>query len=196
MTPNAIAAASIKALVRASSVRIRAAFKYKNGQTSLFNMELASNSRGKGTFFHDGFPLNVVRVGRYVYVEASAAAWKDFGDTAFAKHYGGVWLKGSATLGAGAFYGTLMNKTELLDQAINSGHSVRVLRKGPRTRVNGQAVVTLTDKAHGGETLYVAAKGTPFLLEIKASDPSATLYFGGYDQRVSVVAPAHYIDAA
>ncbi len=191
MTPNAIAAASRKALLRASFVRIRGMFD-EHGQTWRLNMELVANSSGKATFSKDGFSINVLLVGRYVYFQASAASLKHFGYAAFAKHYGGVWIKASATTGSAATYGTLMNKTKLFDL---DSHSAHVLVRGPRTTINGQAAVTITDKT-SGMTVYVAAKGTPFPLEVKSRNPVETLLLGGYGQPASVVAPAHSVNGA
>jgi hypothetical protein len=191
MTPRAMDAAARRAFANASSVHLSGAI-HQDGETASFDLEIG-NRGGKGTMSTDGFRFKFIGVPGYVYVEPSAAYWKAEKGAAAAKRYAGVWLRGSATKGYFAPYGPLLNKmrlTRLLDQ----GPRVKELTEGPEATVNGQAAVTLKSKALG-ETLYVAAKGTPYPLAVAKSGNVAYKYdFSGYNHPVSVAAPKHWIN--
>jgi hypothetical protein len=190
-TPREIIAGAQRAFARASSLTLRGMF-HRNGQTYSFDYEIGSRD-SKGTVVSNSFRIKFIDVGGYLYVDVNCAYWKYKGGAALARRYGGVWLRGSATNGDFASLGSLITKKgidkflEILDR-----DQPLALTKGQAT-VNGQLAVMLTSKKLG-ITLYVAAKGTPYPLELTKSAPEK-FDFGGYNHPVSVTAPAHWITA-
>jgi hypothetical protein len=92
MTPEAIAADAKRALLRASSVVVGGTV-YVGRYTVRWDMVLTKHG-DEGTFSSGKSRYNVVRLGKEIYVEASAATWKRFGSAAFGKRYGGIWVEG------------------------------------------------------------------------------------------------------
>ena len=68
------------------------------------------------------------------------------------------------------------------------------LSKGKTTTVQGQKVIGVTDTTNGG-TLYVAATGTAYPIEIsKTGTDGGRIVFDHFNQPVSLTPPAHAVD--
>ncbi|MGH2861461.1 MAG: hypothetical protein ACRDLT_08130 [Solirubrobacteraceae bacterium] len=188
MKPTAAAVASIQAFNKASSVRVSTTQRAGNS----VDIEI-TNRGGKGTISRDGFREKVLSVGRYVYWQPSAAYLKHYGGAAAVKTYAGVWLRGLATKGNWAKLASTLNKRYFgkpLEAAIRE--PIGSATKETPTTIDGRAAVPVTNKAHS-VTLYIAAKGTPFLLAV-ADKGHPTTYLSGYDRPVSLVPPARWIN--
>lgn len=152
-----------------------------------------TNRGSKGTITADGFREKVISVGGYVYVQLSAAYLKHYGGASAAKTYAGKWLRVSAAKGTLAKWASTLSKTYVdkeLQGAIRT--SIGSVTKGTQTVIDGQAAVPVSNKAHS-VTFYIAAKGTPFLLELIGKGHPTT-YLSEYDRSVSVAPPAHWIN--
>jgi hypothetical protein len=189
-TPARIVALAKSAATRAASVRVAGSIVSEGKPISL-DMELLAQQGGKGRIALDGLSFRLVEVDRAVYVKGSAAFYDRFAGPTAARVLRGRWLKGSAETGALAPLASLADLSELLDSTL-AGHGA--LSRGASTSVVGQQAVAVTDAA-ADATLYVAATGTPYPLEIvKRGAGDGRIVFDRWNQPVSLAVPANAIN--
>ncbi len=189
MTASAIVAAASKAVTGVQSVHVAGAIGTSGGPITL-DLDLAAGRGGKGTMSENGLSFQIIDTGKYVYIDASAGFWKHFGGNAAATLFAGRWLKSPAG-GQFASLASLTNVSALFGSLLSADGA---LTKGTQTTVDGQPVIPLTDKVHGG-TLYVATTGKPYPIEIsKPGTDGGRIDFSKFGQSVSITAPAHSID--
>jgi hypothetical protein len=191
-SPAAILAATKLAADGAKSVHVSGSIVSGNSPITL-DMSLLAGKGGRGQLSQDGLAFELIEVGGTVYIKGSPAFYKHIGGSAAAQLLQGKWLKASATSSDFASLGQLTNLRELIDQTL-SDHGA--LKKTATTTLNGQKVVGISGKAKGG-TLYIAATGKPYPIEItKQGSGSDSITFDHWDAPVTLSAPANAIDIA
>jgi hypothetical protein len=188
-TPAQIVAAARATAARAASVHVAGSIVSEGKPISL-NMELVSEKGGKGRVSLDGLSFRLIDVDNAVYVSGSSAFYAHFAGTGAARVLRGKWLKGAQS-GAMASLASLARLRSLLNTALAShGQLVRAAN----ATVEGQQAVGVSDPVNGG-TLYVAATGAPYPLEIvKRGSGAGKLVFDRWNQAVSLAVPTNAID--
>jgi hypothetical protein len=191
-SPAAIIAATKTAADGAKSVHVSGSL-VSGGSPITLDMNLLAGKGGRGQLSQDGLSFELVEVGGTVYIKGSPAFYKHIGGSAAAQLLQGKWLKAPASSADFASLGQLTNLRSLVDQTL-SDHSS--LSKSGTTTVNGQKVVGITDKSKGG-TLYIAATGKPYPVEIaKSGSGTGSITFDRWDEPLTLSAPANAIDVA
>jgi hypothetical protein len=191
-SPAAILAATKVAADGAKSVHVSGSIVSGNSPITL-DMQLLAGKGGRGQLSQDGLSFELIEVADTVYIKGSPAFYKHIGGGAAAQLLQGKWLKASATSSNFASLGQLTNLRALVDQTL-SNHGA--LTKSGTTTVKGQKVVGISGKAKSG-TLYVAATGTPYPVEItKSGSGSDSITFDRWDEPLTLSAPANAIDIA
>jgi hypothetical protein len=189
-TPARIVALAKAAAAGAASVHVAGSIVSQGKPISL-NMELLARQGGKGRIALDGLSFRLIDVDRAVYVKGSTAFYSRFAGSTAARVLRGKWLKGSAKTGALASLASLADLRKLLDGTL-AGHGA--LSRGASASIDGQKAVGVTDAAGDG-TLYVAATGTPYPLEIVKAGPSGgRIVFDRWNQPVSLAVPTNAIN--
>jgi hypothetical protein len=189
-SPAEILAATKVAADGAKSVHVAGSI-VSGGTPITLDMQLVAGKGGRGQLSQNGLSFSLIEVGGTVYIKGSPAFYKHIGGSAAAQLLQGKWLKASATSSDFASLGQLTNLRELIDQTL-SNHGA--LTKSATTTVKGQKVVGLSDRSKGG-TLYVAASGKPYPLEItKAGSSADSITFDSWNEPLTLSAPANAID--
>jgi hypothetical protein len=188
-TPDQILEATKAAASTATSVHIKGSIVSAGKPVSL-DMELLAGKGGKGTISQEGFTIQLVQTGGAVYINGSAAFYQHVSGSAAATLLQGKWLKAPANSGELASLAELTDLSKLIDAAL-ANHGT--LSKGSTTTIEGTKAVTLHDNRGG--TLYVAATGKPYPLEIaKSGKEGGRVVFNRWDEPVTLEAPAGAID--
>jgi hypothetical protein len=189
LSPSAILAATSKAVAGLKSVHVAGALS-SGGEAISFNLDIVSGEGGKGSMSEGGLSFQIIDAGKYVYINASPSFWKHFGGAAAATLFAGKWLKAPSS-GQFSSLAALTSVSKLFSSLLNTKST---LTRGSVTTVDGQSVVPLTDKVHGG-TLYVATNGQPYPIEISKSGASGgKIQFSKFGESIKIAAPAHSID--
>jgi hypothetical protein len=155
------------------------------------NLDLVSGQGARGQMSQNGMKFQLIVAGKSIYINAGPAFWRHIGGSAAAQLLQGKWLKAPASSSDFASLAALTNLHKLLTALLNNH---KTLTKGAITTVNGQKVVALTDSSNQG-TLYVAATGKPYPVQISKSGPNGgRLTFDRFNQTVSLTPPANAID--
>lgn len=188
-SPDQIVAATRSAVAKVSSVHV-AGTVASSGTKVALDLNLVNGKGGRGSMTQNGLGFQIVAVGPEVYINGSTAFWRATAGAAAAQLLSGKWLKAPAT-GQLASLATLTNVQKLFNQLLSSHGK---LSKGKTTTVQGQKVIGVTDTTNGG-TLYVAATGTAYPIEIsKTGTDGGRIVFDHFNQPVSLTPPAHAVD--
>jgi hypothetical protein len=191
-SPAEILAATKTAADAAGSVHVSGSI-VSSGSPITLDMHLRAGKGGRGALSENGLSFQLIQTGGTVYIKGSPTFYKRIGGSAAAQLLQGKWLKAAASSSNFASLGQLTDLRQLVDQTLAKHGS---LTKGQTTTVNGQKVVGLTDKTKGG-TLYVAATGQPYPIEItKSGSGGGKIIFDSWNKPVTVVPPANAIDVA
>lgn len=189
-SPEAVVAAAKQAADHAATVHISGSIIAEGKPISL-NMELVSGKGAKGHIALAGLGIDVVEVENAFYLNGSSAFYKHVAGSAAAQLLQGKWLKAPTTTGEFASLAQLTDLGKLIDSTLGS-HGA--LKSSGTTTVAGQKAVAVTDTSKGG-TLYVAATGTPYPLEIaKTGTGSGQIRFYDWNKPVSLQAPPNPIN--
>jgi hypothetical protein len=189
-SPAEIVAAAKAAAVGAASVHIVGSIVNEKKRISL-DMQILAKKGAKGQITLEGFPIRLVQVGGAVYINASDAFYKRVAGAAAAQLLHGKWLKASLSTSSFASVGSLTNISELIGSTLGSHGKLAV---GPTKTIDGRKAVGVTDTTRGG-TLYVAATGAPYPLEIvKSGSSGGKITFDRWNQSVTLSAPAGAIN--
>lgn len=160
------------------------------GQHIALDLSIATGKGATGSMSVSGLSLDLVDIGKVVYIRGSDAFYKHFAGTAAAQLLHGKWLKGSTKSGKLASLASITNPATLLAQAATKG---KLVNKG-LTTYKGQQVVAIYDQSQKG-TLYIAATGTPYPVALVGGGKnSGTITFDRWNQPVSLSAPKGAID--
>ncbi|HXB14914.1 MAG TPA: hypothetical protein VNV44_04130 [Solirubrobacteraceae bacterium] len=189
-SPDQILEATKQAAKSATSVHIAGSI-VTGGKPISLDMELAAGKGGKGTISQEGFTIRIIQTHGRVYINGTSAFYQHVGGAAAATLLQGKWLEVPANSGELASLADLTDLSKLIDTALAS-HGT--LEKGGTATVEGQKAVKLTDSTKGG-SLYVAATGTPYPLQIaKSGSESGKVVFDRWNQPVTLSAPPGAID--
>jgi hypothetical protein len=190
-TPAQIVAIAKSAAAGAATVHVAGSI-VSEGKPISINMELVAHKGGAGRIaLGGGLEIELVDVDRTLYIDASAAFYGHFVGSTAARLLQGKWLKGSAEHGALASFASLTDLGKLIDGTLDI-HGTLSYAGG--TTIDGQKAVAVRDLIEDG-TLYVAATGTPYPLEIiKDGTGAGKLVFDKWNQPVTLEAPADAID--
>jgi hypothetical protein len=154
-------------------------------------MELVADKGGQGRLTQGDLEIELVGLNKAIYVSGNAAFYDRFAGPGAAKRLGGSWLKQASAAGPLRPLASFTELPELIDMAL-AGHGA--LSRGRTTRIDGRSAVAVTDLDRGG-TLYVAATGIPYPLEITEGRAGAgSLVFDRWNQPASISPPASVID--
>jgi hypothetical protein len=189
-TPAEIVAAAKAAADAASSVYISGTIVSGGAPISL-EMELLAGKGGRGRIAQSGLSFELIQVGATIYIDGSPAFYRHIGGPAAAQLFQGKWLKAPAGTGEFAPIAALTDQSRLMDAALAT-HGT--LTSAGVTTVDGQKVVAIDDASEGG-TLYIAATGKPFPIEVvKDGGKRGKVVFDRWDRPVRLVAPTDAID--
>ena len=146
---------------------------------------------GTGSMTVDGTKVDIVRIGKVVYLRAGADFYQRVGAGAAAGQLlAGKWLKVSATQQDFKDIAQLTDIGEFVDQALKPEGT---LSKGEETTVDGKKAIELKDSKGG--SLFVATTGTPYPLEFEGgSTTSGKVVFADWGEKVDLTAPKNPID--
>jgi hypothetical protein len=165
-----------------------------DGAPITLDMNLLAGKGGRGQLSESGLSFELIQVGKTVYIKGSPAFYKHIGGAAAAQLFQGKWLKASASDSDFASLSQLTDLRQLVDQTLDN-HGLSLTKSGTST-VAGQKVIGITDKSKGG-TLYIAATGKPYPVQISKSGSGAgKITFDRWDGPVTLAAPANAIDVA
>jgi hypothetical protein len=191
-TPAEIVAASKVAADAATSVHVSGSI-VSSGAPVTLDLDLLAGKGGRGRLSESGLSFELIQTGGTVYIKGSPAFYRRSGGPAAAQLLRGRWLKAPATSGNFVSLASLTDLRQLVDSTL-AGHGA--LAKGGTTRVDGQQVVAVTDTSKGG-TLYIAATGRPYPIEVaKAGASGGKVTFDRWNQSVTLAAPSNAIDLA
>jgi hypothetical protein len=189
-SPAEIVAAAKTAAVGAASVHIAGSI-VNEGKPITLDMEILASKGGKGQITLEGFPIRLIQVGGAVYISASSDFYKHVAGSAAAQLLQGKWLRASVSSASFASLASLTNISKLIDSTLGSHGK---LASAPTKTINGQKAVGVRDTSRGG-TLYVAATGTPYPLEIvKSGSGGGKITFDRWNKSVTLTAPTGAIN--
>jgi hypothetical protein len=189
-TPTGIVAAAKVAADAASSVHVAGSI-VSGGSPITLDLDLLAGKGGRGQLTENGLGFELIETGGTVYIKGSSAFYHHIGGSAAAQLLQGKWLKAPSTSKEFASISSLTDLRQLVDSTL-ANHGA--LAKGSTATVSGQKVVGVTDTGKGG-TLYVAATGQPYPIEItKSGVGGGTITFDRWNESVSLAAPANAID--
>jgi hypothetical protein len=186
--PLAILAASTSAIDGVSAVHVSGS-GVSNGTSISLDLHLVAGKGGEGTVALGGLSFQFVVIGNEGYFKASAAFWKRYANATIAQLVENRWFK-APTHGDFASFAEFANVHELFSGLLGS-HGT--LGKGQLTTVRGQSVIPLIDKTNGG-TLYVAATGKPYPVEIANAREHGVIVIANIDQPATLIAPSDAIN--
>ncbi len=189
-TPAQILAAAKAAAARAASVHVAGSMSDEGKPVSL-DMELESGKGGKGTIALEGLSLRLIELNGTVFVNGGDAFYRHVAGAAAAQLLRGKWLKAPASSGNFSSLAALTDLSKLIGSTLTA-HGV--LARAVAATVNGQEAVGVTDSSRGG-TLYVAATGAPYPLEIvKRGSGGGKIVFDRWNKAVTLSAPSDAVN--
>jgi hypothetical protein len=192
-SPTDILAATKVASDAARSVHVSGSI-VSAGSPITLDMNLLAGKGGRGQLSESGLSFELIQVGKTVYIKGSPAFYKHIGGSAAAQLLQGKWLKAPASNSDFASLSQLTDLRQLVDQTL-SNHGSSLTKLGTST-IDGQKVVGITDKSKGG-TLYIAATGQPYPIQIaKSGSGGGKITFDRWNSSVTLAAPANAIDVA
>jgi hypothetical protein len=161
---------------------------YDNGTPLNLDLSLVRKKGGHGTIAEGPIRLEVLRIGKTVYIKANAGFLQRFAGAAGAL-LKGRWLKGPTT-GRFAQLVPFTDLASLLQQSV-SNH--KTLVNEGETTFNGQKAVGIRDTSDGS-TLFVAASGPPYPVGAQDGTGKGKIVFDRWGEDVSLVAPKGAVD--
>ncbi|MGE5617435.1 MAG: hypothetical protein ACM3UX_00710 [Candidatus Woesearchaeota archaeon] len=187
--PNAIVQEANNAIASASSVHVTGSIS-NNSIPLTLDLSLVSGKGGTGVLSEGGLMFRVITVGQDVYIQGTPAFWSHFAGPAVARKLDGQWLRAPAS-SQFAPIAALTNQQLLFGKVLLSHGR---LKKVGTSTVNGQKVVGVQDSTAGG-TLYVAATGKPYPVEVvKRGSGAGRIVFDHINRPVALKPPAHFRD--
>jgi hypothetical protein len=152
----------------------------------------AGDRTGSGTITYRGSPVQVVRIGRTLYMKAPESFYAATGaDSATATLLAGKWLKASATQ---RDFAQLAQLTRLGDLLTLTTKPDGKISKGGTSTVAGTPVIALKDDKGG--SLYIATTGEPYPVALRGKDATSSgdVRFSEWGEPVAASAPKGAID--
>jgi hypothetical protein len=146
-----------------------------------------SRTGGSGTVASKGLRFAVTRIGPVAYFTGTQGFYRHFTNHAGIVLLNGRWLQVPASDPRFRSFAQLTDMSALLGQILKPTGAV--VKAGTRT-VDGVRVIALRDTSHG--TLYVAATGTPYPVEIVNTGAHAGIVrFDQWNRTITLHAPAN-----
>jgi hypothetical protein len=191
-TPDQLVADTLAAAKSARSVHVVASGIVESGQQLSFDLHLVSNRGGAGSISLGKLKFDMVRIGKFAYFKGGADLWSQFGGSALVALFKNRWVRGSATTGDLASFTPLTDISQLFT-AILTSHGKLV--RGGRKTIGGRSAIGIVDTSKsGGGTLWVAASGPPYPLELTQSAGHGVISFDGWNSAVRLAAPKNALD--
>ncbi len=185
-TPAQIVAAAQLAAAGAATVHIAGSI-VNGGKPISLDMELISGKGGQGRVVLDGSSVELLEVDHGGYLNGSAGFLRRvLGPVG--EQLGGRWLKAPAHRGDFSWIPSLMSLRDLVTTALAT-HGT--LSRAAAKTIAGERTAAVSDGARGG-TLYVAATGDPYPLELVT--PRGTLTFNRWNRPVTLAVPANAVN--
>jgi hypothetical protein len=189
-SPAQIVAAAKAAADGAATVHL-AGTLMSEGKPLNIDLELLAGKGGRGRITLEGVSINLITVGGSVYVDGSQAFYRRIAGPAAARLLQGKWLKAPESSGNFASLASLTDLAKVIDSTL-ANHGT-LARAGTKT-IDAQRVVGVDDVSQGG-TLYVAAKGSPYPIEVvKDGGRGGRIVFDRWNQAVALAAPVNAIN--
>lgn len=189
-TPNEILAGAKVLADAASSVHVSGSI-VSAGSPITLNLYLLASKGGRGQLSENGLAFELIQIHGNAFIKGSDAFYRHIAGPTAAQALQGRWLKAKASSGGLASLASLTDLHQLLDATLTD-HGALV--KSTSATVDGQKVFAITDPSEGG-TLYVAATGPPYPIEVtKGGSGAGSIVFDGWNEPVSVTAPTDAID--
>jgi hypothetical protein len=189
-TPTQIVEAAKVAAASAVSAHVAGSI-VSEGKPISIDMELVAGKGGKGKITLEGLDVQLIDVDKAVYINGSAAFYSHLAGSAAARVLQGKWLKAPSDSGDFASFSSLTSLEKLIGSTLASHGK---LAPAGKSTVEGQPAVGVTDGSKEG-TLYVAATGTPYPLEIvKSGSDGGKVVFNHWNKPVTLAPPANWIN--
>ncbi|HEY3764747.1 MAG TPA: hypothetical protein VGL44_06275 [Gaiellales bacterium] len=147
-----------------------------------------SQTGGTGTVSSKGLAFKLTRIGKAAYFTGNPGFYRHFTNTAGINLLDGKWLKVPVSNTHFSPYTDLTDMASLLGAVLKPAGNV--VKAGMRT-LHGVRAVGLRDEANAG-TLYVAANGVPYPIEIVTTGTHAgVVTFDHWNQQITLDPPAH-----
>jgi hypothetical protein len=188
--PTDIVAAAKKAAAGAASVHVAGSI-VNEGKPITLDIELVARKGGKGRITLEGFGIRLVQLGNAVYINAGSDFYRHVAGGAAAQLLQGKWLKAPVASSSFSSLAALTDIGKLIDTTLGSHGK---LASAATKTIQGKKAVGVTDTTRGG-TLYVAASGPAYPLEIvKSGSSGGKITFDRWNQPVTLTAPAGAIN--
>jgi hypothetical protein len=184
-------ARSIAAAKSAKTVRVVATGIPSGGSTIGFDFRLVAGKGGAGTMTLGKQRIDLVRIGRFAYFRAGASFWQQYAGQAGAQLFAGRWVKMPASTSGFASFVELTDISQFFTGILSSHGKLEL---GGTKTINGVRALGLVDKSSGGGTLWIAAKGTPYPVELAPASGPGLVAFESWNKPATVSAPHNAID--
>jgi hypothetical protein len=175
LSAKQILAKAKDALSQAGSVRIQGG-GFSEGEQFALDMRYG-RAGAVGSLTSNGQTIELLRIGRTVYLKGSAAFWRSIGGNPAAELLKGRYLKMPASTRE---FAEVASFTDLEKSAAELLAPDGEISKSGRTTIRGMAAIGLKDPTNGGGTLYIALRGEPYPLRV-APDKGKTDDVGSLD---------------
>ncbi len=184
-TPGHVVAAARSAADGAATVHVAGTLTGAGAPISI-DLELVRGKGGRGRIALGALSIELVRIESAVYVRGNAAFYRRVAGPRAARLLEGKWLKGFEG-GALSDLASLTDLDTLIDTALREHGTLAI---GAAKTLDGQKVLSVNDASRGG-TVYVAATGAPYPIELlRAGGSGGRLLFDRWNQPISLEAPA------
>jgi hypothetical protein len=186
---TAILADARQAALAAGSARVTGTI-HDSGQTIGLDLKITGQGGG-GTMTLQGSKLDIVRIGKNVYIRAPSSFYEKVGaGKAAGQLLDGRWLKAPASTPDFAQLASLTDMNAFVGQALKPDGTIS---KGGETTINGQKAIQL--KSSKGGSLYISEEGKPYPVEIKGGGGSSgTLTLSDWGSVSAPAAPKNALD--
>jgi hypothetical protein len=189
-TPGQIVAAAKAAAVGAATVHVAGSILVQGSPIS-FNMELVSDKGAVGRVSLGDLSMQLVELDGYLYVRGNSDFYERFVGRAGVQRLRGRWLKGLARSRALESLADLTSLRKLLGNTL-ADHGA--LTRSAGATVAGRPAVGVSDLARRA-TMYVAATGAPYPLEIVWNGAhGGNTTFSRWNRPAEPTAPEHAIN--
>jgi hypothetical protein len=183
-SPQEIVSAATAAVAGAATVHVSGSIVSEGKPISL-DMELVAGKGGKGQISVQGLRVDLIAVEKAVYVNGSRSLYARLAGPAAASVLHGRWLKVPSSLRSFGSLSAVTSLTGLVDTTL-AEHGT--LTRAPGRVIEGKPAVGVSDASRRG-TLYVAATGEPYPLEITKSGSGGRIMFDRWNQPVTLMPP-------
>lgn len=159
-----------------------------DGKPLAFDVAIDTRNECTGHISQDGTSARIISTGTHVYLQGDDAFLRQMGGTSMVQLLHGKWMKAATTGSTGKELAGICDLKNLLSGFQEKPHDPR---KGALTTVDGKRAIPVTDKDPkdgSTSTAYIAADGTPYVLEVVTVGGTGpgTVAFSGFDAPVHV----------